>query len=272
MNWVAWVLVSLSTIIDPPAPRQGDMVVLRLYARRVTAVEAWFGHERVPFYQTALGWQGLIGIDLDAVPGPREVTGSVWQRERVQPLHARFRIRPGRFVVQQISLADDSKVNLAPSDVTRVVQEASEIRALFRQRTPRLWRGSFAHPLTTAPEGGRFGSRRFINGQPRNPHTGADYAAPKGEPVHAANDGVVALTAKHFFAGNAVFLDHGDGLFTMYFHLDQVFVSPGQRVQRGSVLGTVGATGRSSGPHLHFGVNLRGARVDPASLLRARLE
>jgi murein DD-endopeptidase MepM/ murein hydrolase activator NlpD len=120
-------------------------------------------------------------------------------------------------------------------------------------------------------EGGRptggFGLRRVINGQPRSPHTGYDWAAPVGTPVLAANAGRVALVAEHFFAGRNIVLDHGLGLFTFYYHLDETRVGPGEPVAAGQVIGAVGATGRVTGPHLHFAVVLAGARVDPESLL-----
>ncbi|MDE2978565.1 MAG: M23 family metallopeptidase [Acidobacteriota bacterium] len=114
------------------------------------------------------------------------------------------------------------------------------------------------------PAGGRFGAKRIINGEPRSPHTGADYAVPQGTPVLAVEDAVVALAGEFFFSGNAVFLDHGNGLISMYFHLHEVFVEQGDEVPRGRLIGTVGSTGRSTGPHLHFGIRWQGARVDPA--------
>ena len=101
---------------------------------------------------------------------------------------------------------------------------------------------------------------------PRSPHTGADYAANQGTPVLAAEAGTVRLAEEHFFSGNSIFIDHGDGLVSMYFHMHELFVSPGDRVTRGAVIGTVGSTGRSTGPHLHFGLRWRGARIDPRPL------
>ncbi len=124
-----------------------------------------------------------------------------------------------------------------------------------------------AAPLEELPTGGRFGARRIINGEPRSPHTGADYAMPQGTPVLAVDDAVVALTGEFFFSGNAVFLDHGNGLISMYFHLHEAFVEQGEEVSRGRLIGTVGSTGRSTGPHLHFGIRWQGSRVDPALLL-----
>src|SRR5262249_52417398 len=146
-----------------------------------------------------------------------------------------------------------------------------QLQMLHRTISPeRLWRGSFVRPVagTEAPTG--FGARRIINGKPRAPHGGADYSVALGTPVVAANAGRVALVGEYFFPGRLVAVDHGLGLHTLYFHLDTVAVSEGERVDRGQTLGTVGATGRATGPHLHFGAQLGGARIDPAALLGLR--
>ena len=116
-----------------------------------------------------------------------------------------------------------------------------------------------------------FGFRRIINGQPRMPHGGVDFAAERGATVMAANRGRVALVAEFFFAGRLVVLDHGLGLYTLYFHLDRADVEEGALVERGDPIGTVGATGRATGPHLHWGAQLGPSRVDPRSLLSLSL-
>jgi murein DD-endopeptidase MepM/ murein hydrolase activator NlpD len=115
------------------------------------------------------------------------------------------------------------------------------------------------------PEG--FGSRRIINGQRRSPHSGLDFAAPAGTPVVAANRGRVALVVEFFFGGRLVALDHGEGLYTLYMHLERVDVTEGALVERGSIIGAVGSTGRATGPHLHWAAQLRRARIDPNALL-----
>ncbi len=158
-------------------------------------------------------------------------------------------------------------VELSPEDLERVERENREMASLWKREGPPRFSLPFAAPLEPLPKGGRFGSRRIINGQPRSPHGGTDYPAPEGAPVFAAGDGTVAMVADQFFGGNAVFVDHGDGLITMYMHLSRVDVREGQPVRRGEPLGVVGSTGRATGPHLHFGVRWRGARVDPALLL-----
>ena len=171
------------------------------------------------------------------------------------------------YSVQRLEIKDRSRVDLSPENLARVQRENALIGKLWgRQGKPRFSLPLGA-PLENMPPGGRFGAKRIINGEPRSPHTGADYAVPQGTPVLATGDAVVALAGEFFFSGNAVFLDHGNGLISMYFHLHEVFVEQGDEVSRGRPIGTVGSTGRSTGPHLHFGIRWQGERVDPALLL-----
>jgi murein DD-endopeptidase MepM/ murein hydrolase activator NlpD len=158
-------------------------------------------------------------------------------------------------------------VSLAPEDRARVARESAEIKPLWTRESPPLFSLPLGPPLAEMPPPERFGARRYFNRTPRSPHSGADYPAPAGTPVLAAADGVVALVADHFFAGNSVYVDHGGGLISMCFHLARVDVQVGEVVKKGQVLGLVGATGRALGPHLHFGLRWHGARIDPALLL-----
>jgi murein DD-endopeptidase MepM/ murein hydrolase activator NlpD len=185
----------------------------------------------------------------------------------LQTLAGSFAVAPRQFTVQKLTLPK-GMVDLDPETERRALAEGEQLRALYRTLTPeRLWRGRFLRPLAGDEPGSGFGSRRIINGQPRAPHTGVDYAAPTGTPVLAANAGRVALVAEFFFPGRLAVLDHGLGLHTLYFHLDRVSVQEGQIVDRGEAIGTVGATGRATGPHLHFGAQIGAARVDPEVLL-----
>jgi murein DD-endopeptidase MepM/ murein hydrolase activator NlpD len=184
-------------------------------------------------------------------------------------IEERLALRIGAYPydVQRLTIADQGYVDLSPENAARAEREAARIAKLWSRRGPALDGLPLSAPLVALPSGGRFGSKRIINGEPRSPHTGADYSADQGTPVLAPADAIVALAEEHFFSGNAIFLDHGDGLITMVFHLHEIFVEPGERVTRGAVIGTVGSTGRSTGPHLHFGARWRGARVDPRPLL-----
>ena len=203
-------------------------------------------------------------VDLLAESGPRVVErrrGERWE-------NALVRVGEYPYEVQHLEIRDRSKVDLSAENLERVRRESRRIAALWGRRiTPRRFLLPLTAPLARMPVSGRFGARRVINGESRSPHSGADYRADAGTPVRAAAGGTVLLAEEHFFAGNSVFLDHGDGLITMYFHLAEISVAAGQDVTAGQTLGRVGSTGRSTGPHLHFGARWRGARVDPELLL-----
>lgn len=130
----------------------------------------------------------------------------------------------------------------------------------------RLWQTGFIEPVH-GKRTGIFGSVRIMNGQSRNPHNGEDIGAPMGTDVMASNDGVVRLVVDHIFSGRGIFVDHGLGLYSMYFHLSDVLVKEGDLIRAGQVIGKVGATGRATGPHLHWGMKVNGARVNPYTLL-----
>jgi len=215
--------------------------------------------------------QALVGIDLEAAG---RLLLRLEANDRRGRLHARewlIQVRPRRFAVQRLALPQHM-VELDPETATRVSEEAGRLKALWEAVTPeRLWRGAFLSPVISGAKPEGFGLRRIINNQPRSPHSGADYKAPRGSVVRAPNAGRVALAEEQFFGGNVLVLDHGNGLSTLYFHLQDSLVRPGDLVQKGQEVGRVGATGRATGPHLHFGVRLNGARIDPAALLRLSL-
>ena len=164
-------------------------------------------------------------------------------------------------------------VELSPENQDRAARESSEIGRIYETLTPELyWAESFQVPIPGATDGRNFGHRRIFNGQGRAPHSGADLRAASGTPIHAANRGRVVLAKNLFFSGNAVFIDHGLGLYSVYLHLSEMQVEPGTMVERGQQIGLAGATGRVTGPHLHWGVRVIDARVDPFSLLRIEAE
>jgi murein DD-endopeptidase MepM/ murein hydrolase activator NlpD len=152
----------------------------------------------------------------------------------------------------------------------RVNKEAGQLKSLFRVfRDERLWTGTFIRPVE-GELSAAFGLRRIINGKRQTPHTGVDFRAEEGTPIWACNSGMVVLVGELFFSGKSVILDHGWGFYSMYFHLSEVLVKEEDRVDKGAILGRVGSTGRSTGPHLHWGIRMNGARVDPISLLNIK--
>ncbi len=210
----------------------------------------------------------LLGVDLERQPGkvPLRVEAEAEGGRRLAA-QADLEIQDARFVVQRLTLPP-TFVELDAATLERVNREKAVLDRLWGEETPtRYWHDPFRLPLAGEPSGSGFGVRRVINGEPRAPHTGEDFAAAAGTPVLAANAAGVALVAEQFFAGKLVILDHGLGLYTMYFHLAESLVAPGERVGRGQIIARVGSTGRATGPHLHWGARLHGARIDPEALL-----
>jgi hypothetical protein len=253
----------------PAKLRPGDVVwVLVQGVGDGASIEGSLGVRSLLFFPYAGGQAAVVGIDLETKPGPH-----TWRLAVLEPgreprqLSGKLTVSRRDFPVQRLTLPS-TMVDLDPETERRAVSEGERLRTLYRTITPeRLWHGRWARPVASQDPGSGFGSRRVINGQPRAPHTGLDFAAPRGTPVVAANAGRVALLGDYFFPGRLVALDHGLGVYTLYFHLDTVAVTDGERVDRGQVIGTVGSTGRATGPHLHFGAQVGVARVDPAALL-----
>lgn len=159
-------------------------------------------------------------------------------------------------------------MDLSPKDLARATREAERLGRIYARVTPeRLWTGGFRLPLEGTQPSDNFGRKRLLNGKPRSPHAGVDFSAPPGTSVRAPQRGRVALASALFFSGRTVVLDHGLGLFSFYGHLSALDVKEGEMVEAGDPLGRVGATGRATGPHLHWGLRLNGARVDPLDLV-----
>jgi murein DD-endopeptidase MepM/ murein hydrolase activator NlpD len=159
-------------------------------------------------------------------------------------------------------------VEPSPEQLKRAEEERQRLRAIFDQMVPeRLWQGKFRVPLDGVTTGGNFGRRRILNGEPGSPHSGVDFPATSGTPVHAAQRGRVMLAEELFFSGNTVVLDHGLGIYTFYGHLSAMEVKVGDVVEAGAVIGNVGATGRVTGPHLHWGLTVARARVNPLEIV-----
>jgi len=205
----------------------------------------------------------VIGIPLSARPGTQTLTIKRGNDKQT----VKFKIKDKHYRTQRLTIKDKRKVNPTAEDMDRIIREKKRIDAALA-----YWSDSPPATLQLVPpvEGRRsdsFGSRRIFNGQPRRPHSGMDISASEGTPIHAPAAGTVINTGDYFFTGNCVFIDHGQGLVTMYGHMSEIDVKEGQMVRTGDLLGKVGMTGRVTGPHLHWGVSLNDARIDPALLL-----
>lgn len=223
-----------------------------------------FNDQRVAVMRDQDRWIAVVGIPLSTTPGSHAV--------RVETpngvVDAPFEVTDKRYRTQHLTVKNQRHVDPNPDDLKRIETERKRSDAA-------LARFSTAAPLTlelAAPVAGlrsdSYGSRRYFNGQPRNPHSGMDIAAAKGSPIQAPAAGEIVEAGDFFFNGKTLFIDHGHGVVTMYCHLDRIDVKVGDRVVAGDVVGAVGATGRVTGPHLHWGVSLNKAMVDPALFLR----
>ncbi|WP_341669578.1 peptidoglycan DD-metalloendopeptidase family protein [Alcaligenes sp. SDU_A2] len=207
-------------------------------------------------------WKAIVGIDLKTAAGRHGLTV-----QGAQPVS--FQVGSKRYREQRITLKNKAHVNPDPQQQARFEREYKEqmdAYASFRPEGP-------SNVVFDKPVPGRltspFGLRRFFNGEERNAHSGLDFAAPTGTAIKVPADGVVTIVADYFFNGKTVFVDHGQGLITMYCHLSAFDVRKGDTVRKGDVLGRSGATGRATGPHLHWNVSLNNARVDPAIFIGA---
>jgi len=206
----------------------------------------------------------IIGLPLASKPGRHYL--KVTDRQG-KTLSLGFQVEDKSYEEQHITIKDKRKVNPEKRDMERITRETKQIKNALRHWSPQeAVVIEFQKPVA-GPTSSPFGLRRFFNEQPRKPHSGLDIAAPEGTPIQAPAPGTVLDTGDFFFNGNTVLLDHGQGLVTMYCHMSKIEVTPGQTVATGEVLGKVGMTGRVTGPHLHWGVSLNDARIDPLLFL-----
>jgi len=235
----------------------------------LVAVDArWRGHT-VPLAKDG-EWFTILGADLDDPAGEAPLDLYFSYADGVRETRViTVAVQPREFPTTRLEV-EPKYVELSEADQARTAREREEIGAVYSEVSPEpLWTAPFTVPITGSTGGRNFGHRRVFNEQPRAPHSGADLSASTGTPVRAANRGRVVLAKELFFSGNAVFVNHGLGVYTVYLHLSQIDVATGQLVERGEIVGLAGATGRVTGPHLHWGVRVQGARVDPFSLLDA---
>ena len=252
--------------------KQGQVLVVKVPAdAESTTAQGTFLGRSIRFFpdprrEEPKGFVGLLGIDLQDEPGTHDLIVELRQGEQSRTLNYSVSVLKEKFQIEHLTLPKD-KVDLDEKTLARWKTEQEQVKtALASDSQTRLWQPGFVEPVN-GKRTGIFGSVRIMNGQPRNPHNGEDIGAPLGTPVAATNDGVVKLTVDHFFSGKGIFLDHGLGFYSMYFHLSEVLVKDGEVVKAGQIVGKVGASGRATGPHLHWGVKLNGARVNPYALL-----
>lgn len=248
------------------APVPGGVAVLELPE---WVSKAFYRDNRVMIVPLEEGQKALVGIPLSAEPGEHRliVENATGGRDSLK-----FDVRDKSYREQHLTITNERQVNPNQEDLERISRESQEMAKAFStwSEPPRPVT-RFAVP-TEGVQSSSFGLRRFYNGQPRSPHSGMDIAAPEGTPIHAPAPGRVVATGNYFFNGNTIILDHGFGLITLYCHMNEIDVEVGGRVEAGEEIGRVGQTGRVTGPHLHWSVNLNNTRVDPALFIESTIQ
>ena len=254
--------ISFSSPENNPVP--GGIAVINTKQPSTTiAPYITYNKKRVMVQEINNSWYAIVGIPLNRKPGRHFLL--LQNKKGNKKLY--FKVRDKKYKTQYLTIKNKRKVNPSKKDMERIIKEKKIIGQVFRS-----WRminnvdTAFIKPVN-GPFSSPFGLRRFFNKQPRRPHSGLDIAAKEGAAILSPATGVVANTGDYFFNGNTVFIDHGQGLITMYCHLSKIQVKAGQTITKGEKIGEVGMTGRVTGPHLHWSVNLNNTRVDPLLFL-----
>ncbi|MGC2286175.1 MAG: M23 family metallopeptidase [Candidatus Acidiferrum sp.] len=265
--------------LSAPDVAQGTLLLVTVRsAKPLGEVTGNWNEREVPFWKARDAQHGaangevqraLLGVDLEKPAGKYEFTvaAQLPGGERVS-CRAAVEVKEGHFATESLTVKKQF-VEPDPEQLARAEAETKRLREIFDRVTPeRLWNGPFRVPLDGVFKGTNFGRRRILNGHAGSPHTGVDFPAPTGTPVHAAQSGRVVLAEALFFSGNTVIVDHGLGIYTFYCHFSKIDAKVGDMVKAGTVLGDVGATGRVTGPHLHWGLTVERARVNALDIVK----
>ncbi|WP_263355732.1 M23 family metallopeptidase [Acidicapsa ligni] len=260
--------------LTPAVVEAGSPELIRVDAPTATSVEGeWFGH-KLQFFRAhnSRAWYALAGVDVEAAAVPTTLRITAHLREdRARDLSTQVAIHAAHYRTGSLSVAPRF-VEPGPEEMKQIDLASKAKEKVFATTADRpLWSGSFVAPVRAAPTDS-FGTRRMFNGKLASIHKGMDFRAAFGTPIMAGNSGVVVLAQPLYYEGNCVMIDHGLGLMSISMHLSRIDVRPGEHVSQGQRLGLSGATGRVTGPHLHWAIRWQGAMLDPAKLLRLDLD
>jgi murein DD-endopeptidase MepM/ murein hydrolase activator NlpD len=248
----------VTRLLDKPVP--GGVAVIDL-GPGASAPSARYDGKPVLVIREQDNWRAIVGLPLSVKPGTQQLSSGGRQFS--------FTVGAKQYPEQRITLKNTRQVNPNPTDMTRINAELAEQTRAYRTFSPGTPSNLLLDKPVNGPLSSRFGVRRFFNGEERNPHSGLDFAVPAGTPIKTPAAGKVILVGDYFFNGNTVFVDHGQGFISMFCHMSKIDVKVGQVLTRGAVVGRVGATGRATGPHMHWNISLNDARVDPAIFIGA---
>jgi murein DD-endopeptidase MepM/ murein hydrolase activator NlpD len=265
--------------VSPGTISQGSLAVIDVRSNKPLAgVKGDWGGRELGFWKEPADprgatnqpehWRGLLGVDLDKSVGPQVLTVfAAKPGSDAVGCGATVSVQAGRYPTERLKV-ENQFVEPNEEQAARAKEEQARLRVVFDTVTPeKLWTGRFRLPLDGVKTGGNFGRRRVLNGKAGSPHGGVDFPAVTGTPVHASQAGQVAMAEPMFFSGNTVVVNHGLGIYTFYCHLSEISVKVGNTVAEGDLLGKVGATGRVTGPHLHWALSVNHARVNAMQIL-----
>ncbi|WP_336288866.1 M23 family metallopeptidase [Aeromonas dhakensis] len=250
----------ISRLLNHPVP--GGVAVVPLGSEAQTPTACYQDKPVLVVREEGKRWIAIVGIPLKSQPGPHQLQVSDGRT-------LGFTVGSKHYREQHIKLKNGRQVNPLAEDMARINRELAEQTRAYQTFSPAQPSNLLFDKPVEGPLSSPFGVRRFFNGEERNPHSGLDFAVGAGTPIKAPAAGKVILIGNYFFNGNTVFVDHGQGLISMFCHMSKVDVKLGQSLPRGGIVGRVGATGRATGPHMHWNVSLNDARVDPAIFIGA---
>ncbi|WP_279451413.1 M23 family metallopeptidase [Aeromonas dhakensis] len=250
----------ISRLLNHPVP--GGVAVVPLGSEAQAPTARYQEKPVLVVREEGKRWIAIVGIPLKSQPGPHQLQVSDGRT-------LGFTVGSKHYREQHIKLKNGRQVNPLAEDMTRINRELAEQTRAYQTFSPTQPSNLLFDKPVEGPLSSPFGLRRFFNGEERNPHSGLDFAVGAGTPIKAPAAGKVILIGNYFFNGNTVFVDHGQGLISMFCHMSKVDVKLGQSLPRGGIVGRVGATGRATGPHMHWNVSLNDARVDPAIFIGA---
>lgn len=250
----------ITRLLNKPVP--GGVAVIDLGNPAQAPKVRYQGKPVLTVHEDGQRWIAIVGIPLSVKPGTQQVEVAGGQT-------LSFEVGSKHYAEQRITIKNQQQVTPNAENLKRIERELAEQTRAYQQFSPRQPSNLLFDRPVNGPLSSPFGLRRFFNGEERNPHSGLDFAANRGTPIKAPAAGKVILIGDYFFNGKTVFLDHGQGLISMFCHLSEIDVQLGDEIARGGHVGKVGATGRATGPHLHWNVSLNDARVDPAIFIGA---
>jgi murein DD-endopeptidase MepM/ murein hydrolase activator NlpD len=253
----------LTKLLNHPVP--GGVAVVDLGPAASAPSASFQGKPVLVVNQDQSHWIAIVGLPLTLKPGAQQLSSQGVAGTR----KLSFMVGSKHYAEQRITLKNTQMVNPDTRNLKRIERELAEQTRAYQQFSPGTPSNLQLDKPVNGPLSSRFGLRRFFNGEERNPHSGLDFAVPAGTKIKAPAAGKVTLIGNYFFNGNTVFVDHGQGFISMFCHLSKIDVVLGQQLARGAVLGRVGATGRATGPHMHWNISLNDARVDPAIFIGA---